>query len=89
MGCKNFIIMGDKSWRQIYAPVIAAIISQNGDKSIPQLKNMLKDAYPRQYGYHQQAWKAECADQLKKLHLASVMKEIEKQISFSKFLLNI
>lgn len=53
-----------RTWRQIYAPRIAAIIAANEGKSIKELKKILQDANPGQYSHHRKTWANEYMRQL-------------------------
>lgn len=52
------------TWRQYYAPRIAQIIADNKGKTIPELKRILQDANPGQYGHHKKTWANEYMRQL-------------------------
>jgi len=52
------------TWRQYYAPRIAQIIKDNKGKSIAELKRILCDANPGQYGHHKKTWANEYMRQL-------------------------
>lgn len=52
------------TWRQIYAPRIAQIIKDNDGKSLKELKKILQDANPGQYGHHKKTWANEYMKQL-------------------------
>jgi hypothetical protein len=53
-----------KTWRQSYAPRIAEIIKENEGKSLKELKKILCDANPGQYGHHKKTWASEYMRQL-------------------------
>lgn len=53
-----------KTWRQYYAPQIAKIIEDNKGKSIKELKKILQEANPGQYGHHRKTWASEYMIQL-------------------------
>jgi len=53
-----------KTWRQYYAPQIAQIIADNKGKSVKELKKILCDANPGQYGHHKKTWANEYMRQL-------------------------
>lgn len=53
-----------KTWRQYFAPQIAKIIADNKDKSIKELKKILCEANPGQYGHHKKTWANEYMIQL-------------------------
>jgi len=44
------------TWRQAYAPRIAKIIEDNKDKSVKELKKILQEANPGQYGHMRKTW---------------------------------
>jgi hypothetical protein len=52
------------TWRQLYAPRIAIIIKENKGKSIKEIKKILCDANPGQYGHHRKTWANEYMRQL-------------------------
>lgn len=52
------------TWRQYYAPMIAKIIKENDGKSVKELKKILRDANPGQYGHHIKTWANESMIQL-------------------------
>lgn len=52
------------TWRQYYAPRIAQIINENKGKSVTELKKILQDANPGQYGHHKKTWANEYMRQL-------------------------
>ena len=52
------------TWRQVYAPRIAAIIKENEGKSVKELKKILQDANPGQYGWMRKTWANEYMCQL-------------------------
>lgn len=52
------------TWRQYYAPKIAQIIKENEGKSIKELKKILKEANPGQYGHMKKTWANEYMIQL-------------------------
>lgn len=53
-----------KTWRQLYAPRIAEIIKANEGKSVKELKKILCDANPGQYGHMKKTWANEYMKQL-------------------------
>lgn len=53
-----------KTWRQIYAPMIAKIIKDNQGKSVKELKKILQEANPGQYGWMIKTWANEYMCQL-------------------------
>lgn len=53
-----------KTWRQVYAPRIAAIIKENPDLDIKQLKSLLSKSNPGQYGHMKKTWANEYMRQL-------------------------
>lgn len=53
-----------KTWRELYAPRIAAIIKENDGKSVKELKKILKEANPGQYGHMKKTWSNEYMIQL-------------------------
>ena len=52
------------TWRQAYAPRIAKIIEDNKDKSTKELKKILQEANPGQYGHMRKTWANEYMIQL-------------------------
>jgi len=52
------------TWREYYAPRIAEIIRMNKGKSVKELKKILCDANPGQYGHHRKTWSNEYMRQL-------------------------
>jgi hypothetical protein len=52
------------TWRQNYAPRIAAIIKENEGKPIKEIKKILCDANPGQYGHMRKTWANEYMLQL-------------------------
>jgi hypothetical protein len=50
--------------RQHYAPKIASIIKENEGKSVKELKRILQDANPGQYGHMKKMWANEYMIQL-------------------------
>ncbi len=68
-----------KTWRQVFAPKIAAIIKENEGKSIKELKKILCDANPGPYGHHKKTWANEYMKQLGLSKKKSAFKESEKQ----------
>jgi len=52
------------TWRQHYAPRIADIIKENKGKSVKELKKILCDANPGQYGHMRKTWSNEYMRQL-------------------------
>lgn len=53
-----------QTWRQYYAPVIAEIIANNSDKDIKEIKKILRDSNPGQYGHMKKIWANEYMRQL-------------------------
>jgi hypothetical protein len=53
-----------KTWRQIYAPMIAQIIKENDGKSVNELKKILQAANPGQYKHMKKTWANEYMIQL-------------------------
>lgn len=53
-----------KTWRQRYSPRIAAIIKENEGKTVKELKKILCDANPGQYGHMRKTWANEYMIQL-------------------------
>ncbi len=53
-----------KTWRQYYAPEIAAIIKENEGKTTKEIKKILCDANPGQYGHMKKTWANEYMRQL-------------------------
>lgn len=75
-----------KTWRQYYAPKIAAIIAdcQHEGKSVKEIKKILSQANPGQYGHHKKTWANEYMRQLglsKKKSDFVEMKKNPKQLS--------
>lgn len=64
----------NKTWRQCYAPRIAAIIKEHRDKPLPELKRILQDANPGQYGHMKKVWANEYIIQLGLSHRNKVEK---------------
>ena len=62
------------TWRQLYAPRIAEIIKENEGKPLKELKKILCDANPGQYGHMRKTWSNEY---MKQLGLSRVKKEVE------------
>jgi len=56
--------MSEETWRQCYAPRIAAIIKENEGKTVKELKKILCDANPGQYGHMRKMWSNEYMIQL-------------------------
>lgn len=54
----------NKTWRELYAPRIAEIIIDNKDKSLKELKKILSQANPGQYGHMKKTWANEYMIQL-------------------------
>jgi hypothetical protein len=54
----------NRTWRQHYAPQIHKIIEENKGKSIKELKKILCDANPGQYGHMKKTWANEYMKQL-------------------------
>lgn len=52
------------TWRQTYKPRIAAIIKANEGKSVKELKKILQEANPGQYGWMRKTWANEYMIQL-------------------------
>jgi hypothetical protein len=52
------------TWREIYAPRISKIIADNKGKSVKELKKILQDANPGQYGFMIKTWANEYMCQL-------------------------
>ena len=61
---ESFNMAAKKTWRQYYAPQIAAIIKSNEGKSVKELKKILCDANPGMYGHHKKTWANEYMIQL-------------------------
>ena len=53
-----------KTWRQVYAPRIAKIIKDNEGKSVKEIKKILQEANPGQYGWMIKTWANEYMCQL-------------------------
>jgi hypothetical protein len=53
-----------QTWRQLYAPIIAEIIEENAGKDVKELKKILREANPGQYGHMKKTWANECMRQL-------------------------
>ena len=53
-----------KTWRQYYAPIIAAIIKDNSDKPKSEIRRILYKANPGQYGHMKKIWSDESLKQL-------------------------
>ena len=53
-----------KTWRELYAPRIAKIIQDNKGKSVKELKKILQEANPGQYGHMIKTWANEYMCQL-------------------------
>lgn len=53
-----------KTWRQVYAPRIAEVIKNNKGKSIKEIKKILCDMNPGQYGHMRKTWSNEYMRQL-------------------------
>jgi hypothetical protein len=53
-----------KTWRQYYAPLIAAIIKENTDKPKAEVKKILYKANPGKYGHMRKIWRDESQKQL-------------------------
>lgn len=53
-----------KTWRELYAPRIAGIIKENEGKSVKELKKILSEANPGQYGHMKKTWANEYMIQL-------------------------
>lgn len=53
-----------KTWRQSYAPGIAAIIKENEGKSIKEIKKILHELNPGPYGHMKKVWANESMIQL-------------------------
>jgi hypothetical protein len=56
--------MAKKTWRDTYAPQIAKMIAENKGKSIKEIKKILCDANPGQYGHMKKTWANEYMRQL-------------------------
>jgi hypothetical protein len=52
------------TWRQYYAPKIAAIIKENPDKPASEIRRILYKANPGQYGHMRKIWSDESLKQL-------------------------
>lgn len=52
------------TWRQYYAPKIAAIIKENEGKTVKELKKILSSANPGQYNHMKRTWANEYMRQL-------------------------
>ena len=52
------------TWRQHYAPHIAKIIADNPTATVKELKKILCDANPGQYGHMRKTWANEYMRQL-------------------------
>ncbi len=50
--------------RDLYKPRIAEIIKENEGKSLKEIKKILQDANPGQYGHHKKTWANEYMRQL-------------------------
>jgi len=53
-----------KSWRALYRPEIAKIISENKGKTVKELKTILREANPGQWGWQKKVWANESWIQL-------------------------
>jgi len=53
-----------QTWRQYYAPLIAAIIKENSDKPKSEIRRILYKANPGQYGHMKKIWSDESLKQL-------------------------
>lgn len=62
------------TWRKHYAPKIHAIIHQNEGKPKKEIKRMLVEANPGEYGHQKKIWSDES---LKQLGLKKKKKKIE------------
>lgn len=71
--------MKEKTWREVYAPAIAQIIKDNEGKSQKELKKILCDANPGQYGHMRKTWANEYMRQLGLSKKKSNIKEIQSQ----------
>ena len=54
----------NQTWRQYYAPKIAAIIAENKDKPVAEIRRILYRANPGQYGHMRKIWSDESLKQL-------------------------
>lgn len=54
----------EKTWRQVYAPRISEIIKKNEGKTTKELKKILCEANPGQYGHMKKTWANEYMIQL-------------------------
>ena len=69
-----------KTFRQIYAPQIAAIIKDNEGKPIKELKKILQSANPGPYGHHKKTWSNEYMRQLG-LSKKKATNQLKRQLS--------
>lgn len=53
-----------QTWRQYYAPLIAAIIKENSDKPKSEIRRVLYKANPGEYGHMRKIWSDESLKQL-------------------------
>lgn len=53
-----------KTWREYYAPQIAAIIKENEGKDVKEIRRILYRANPGQYKHMQRIWSDESLKQL-------------------------
>jgi len=52
------------TWREVYSPRIAKIILDNKGKSVKEMKKILREANPGQYGWTIKTWANESMCQL-------------------------
>lgn len=55
-----------KTWREVYAPQIAAMIAEMNQhgKSLKEMKKAIREANPGYYGHHKKIWANEYMIQL-------------------------
>lgn len=69
----------EKTYREIYAPIIAQIIKDNEGKPIKELKKILCAANQGPYGHHRKTWANEYMRQLGLSKKKSKHKELQNQ----------
>jgi len=69
----------EPTWRQVYAPKIAEIIKQNEGKPLKELKKILSEANPGQYGHMKKVWANEYMIQLGLSRKNKVAKDVKNQ----------
>lgn len=68
-----------QTWRQLYAPQIAALIKENEGKPLKELKRILSEANPGQYGHMRKTWANEYMCQLGLSRRNKIEKQSEQQ----------